>query len=291
MKTFIKKIYFPEVTLFNFIQTEYSLGVKMIVQTELLKKIKDFGLNSYEAKIWTALLSRGISSAGELSDISNVPRSRTYDVLESLEKKGFVMMKLGKPIKYMAIPPTEVIEIIKKKIREESINREQSMDELKKSDVLEQLTQLHTTGIDMVEPTDLVGMIKNRDNIYDYLENMIKRAEKTVYIMTSSEGMIRKIQHLEKTLKKLSDKKVEIKILVPHSKETEKLEKDMKGIVEIRNFTDIKSRFVLIDNDKLLFFITNDKDIHPTYDTAVWVETSFFAESIKGFFEMLWKKK
>jgi len=42
--------------------------------------------------------------------ISNVPRSRTYDVLESLEKKGFVVMKLGKPIKYIALPPEEVIE-------------------------------------------------------------------------------------------------------------------------------------------------------------------------------------
>lgn len=263
----------------------------MIVQQELLKKIKDFGLNSYEAKIWTALLSRGVSSAGELSDISNVPRSRTYDVLESLEKKGFVMMKLGKPIKYMAISPTEVIDVIKKKIRQESVRQESTMDDLKKSDVLEQLTQLHSNGIEMVEPTDLVGMIKNRDNIYDYLESMIKKAEKSIYIMTSADGMIRKIQHLEKSVKKASEKGVNIKIIVPNTKETEKLATDLKGIVEIKNFHDIKSRFILVDNDKVLFFITNDKDVHPTYDVAVWIETSFFAESLKGFFEMVWKKK
>jgi sugar-specific transcriptional regulator TrmB len=268
------------------------LGVnKMIVQQELLKKTKDFGLNSYEAKIWTALLSRGISSAGELSDISNVPRSRTYDVLESLEKKGFVMMKLGKPIKYMAMSPTEVIDVIKKKIREDSVRQEQSMDELRKSDVLEQLTQLHSNGIEMIEPTELVGMIKNRDNIYDYLESMIKKAEKSVYIMTSADGMIRKIQHLEKTLKKASDKGVNIKIIVSHNKESEKLDKELKGIADVKNFSDIKSRFILIDDSKLLFFITDDKDVHPTYDVAVWMETSFFAESIKGFFEMVWKRK
>jgi sugar-specific transcriptional regulator TrmB len=263
----------------------------MIVQHELLSKMKDFGLNSYEAKIWTALLSRGVSSAGELSDISNVPRSRTYDVLESLEKKGFVMMKLGKPIKYMAISPTEVIDVIKKKIRQESLRQETTMDTLKKSDVLDQLTKLHTNGIDMVEPNDLVGMIKNRENIYDYLENMIKKAEKSISIMTSSEGMIRKIEHLEKSIKKAADKGISIKIIVPNTKETEKLEKDLKGIVEIKNSDEVKSRFVLVDEDKLLFFITNDKDVHPTYDVAVWIETSFFAESIKGFFEMVWKKK
>jgi len=253
----------------------------MIVQQDLLKKIKDFGLNSYEAKIWTALLSRGISSAGELSDISNVPRSRTYDVLESLEKKGFVMMKLGKPIKYMAISPTEVIDLIKKKIRQESIRQEASMEDLRKSDVLEELTQLHNTGIDTVEPTDLVGMIKDRDNIYDYLENMIKKAEKSIYIMTSAEGMIRKMQHIEKTIRKVAEKGVAVKILVPHNKDTEKLEKELKGIVEVKNFTEVKARFVLIDDTKLLFFITDDKNVHPNYDVAVWIETSFFAESIK----------
>ena len=108
----------------------------MLIQSDLIKKIKDFGLNSYEAKIWTALLSRGVSSAGELSDISNVPRSRTYDVLESLEKKGFIIMKLGKPIKYMAIPPTEVIKVIKKRIREDSVKQELQMEELKNSNRL-----------------------------------------------------------------------------------------------------------------------------------------------------------
>ena len=62
----------------------------MIVQKEFLDQLKDFGLNSYERKLWIALLSRGVSSAGELSDISSVPRSRAYDVLESLEKKDLL---------------------------------------------------------------------------------------------------------------------------------------------------------------------------------------------------------
>ena len=76
----------------------------MIVDNYFLNKLRDFGLNSYESKLWVALLSRGSSTAGELSDISNVPRSRSYDVLESLQKKGFITVKQEKPIKYTAIP-------------------------------------------------------------------------------------------------------------------------------------------------------------------------------------------
>src|SRR3989338_6760775 len=89
----------------------------MIVKDEFLSKLRNlFGLNLYEVRIWTALLSRGVSTAGELSDIGNVPRSRAYDVLESLEKKGFVMMKLGKPIKYLAVKPDEIIGRLKEHI-------------------------------------------------------------------------------------------------------------------------------------------------------------------------------
>ncbi len=76
----------------------------MIIREEFLSRLrKIFDLNLYEARVWTALLSRGVSTAGELSNISDVPRSRTYDILESLEKKGFIVMKVGKPIKFIAL--------------------------------------------------------------------------------------------------------------------------------------------------------------------------------------------
>jgi sugar-specific transcriptional regulator TrmB len=261
----------------------------MIVQTELIKKIKDFGLNSYEAKIWTALLSRGISSAGELSDISNVPRSRTYDVLESLEKKGFIIMKLGKPIKYMALPPAEVINVIKKRIKEESVKQEQAMEELKTSPILNELTVLHTQGIDMVEPTDLVGLVKNRENIYDYADAAIKNAEKSVYILTSKEGLTRKIAHMKKTLKKVADKGVQIKVLVHNAKDLDVASAELKGIAEVKT-ANTQARFILVDDHQLLFMITDDKEVHPSYDVGVWVRTPYFATAMKSMFEMMWKK-
>ena len=62
---------------------------KMIIKQELVKKIRDyFSLNIYETKVWLALLSKGVASAGEIAEMSGVPRSRTYDVLERLEKQG-----------------------------------------------------------------------------------------------------------------------------------------------------------------------------------------------------------
>ena len=89
----------------------------MLVKQDLINKLKDyFNLNVYETKVWLALLSKGLASAGEVAELSGVPRSRTYDVLEGLEKQGFAIMKLGKPVKYIAVSPSVVIERLKNNI-------------------------------------------------------------------------------------------------------------------------------------------------------------------------------
>src|SRR4030067_2963458 len=131
----------------------------MIVKDEFLSRLrKIFDLNLYEVKVWAALLSRGTSTAGELSSISDVPRSRTYDILESLEKKGFIVMKLGKPIKFVALKPEEVIERVKRNLMFDAKEKQKRLEELKDDDVLKELSMLFTQGGEFVEPSDFDGM-------------------------------------------------------------------------------------------------------------------------------------
>jgi sugar-specific transcriptional regulator TrmB len=82
----------------------------MLASPKTMEALRSIGLNLYERKLWVALLARGTSTAGELSTIANVPRSRSYDVLQSLAEKGFVIVQSGKPLKYIAIPPAEALE-------------------------------------------------------------------------------------------------------------------------------------------------------------------------------------
>ena len=261
----------------------------MIVQPNFIKKLKDFGLNSYEAKIWTALLSRGVSSAGELSDIANVPRSRAYDILESLEKKGFILMKLGKPIKYIAIPPSEVIERVKKKIKQDLEHQEKHLDDLKQSKILDELTVLHTKGIDTVEPTDVSGSLKNRESIYNHIEYMIGGAEKEVILVTSAEGLKRKHEYLKKSLNKAKQRGVNIKIVAPLSQLPKETLAELRKIGEVRHLESPKARFCLVDQNQLLFMLLDDKEVHPGYDYGVWVNTPFFSTALAEMFTNTWK--
>lgn len=262
----------------------------MIVKEEFLSNLRrSFDLNLYEVRIWTALLSRGVSTAGELSDIGNVPRSRAYDVLESLEKKGFVVMKLGKPIKYIAVEPKEVVERAKKLVRNIADDGLKKLDSLKGTPVLKELDMLHKQGIEFIDASDLSGAIRGRHNLYMHLETMIKKAEKNVVIMTTSKGLVRKVDSLKPELERLAKKGIKIKIAAPITKDSSAVIKDLSKIAEIRNVNKINARFCIVDNKDIMFMVKDDEEVHPTYDIGVWISTPYFASALSSMFEMAWK--
>jgi len=261
----------------------------MIVKDEFLAKLRRyFSLNLYEVKIWTALLSRGVSTAGELSDIANVPRSRSYDVLESLEKKGFVIMKIGKPIKYIAIQPKEVVERVKKNVAEEAKDSLKRLEDLKGTDVLNELNLLHTQGIELIEPTDLSGSLRGRHNLYNHLELTIKNAQRAVTMMTTTQGFIRKAEGLKPVFEKLKKKGVKIRIAAPITKEAQQAVRDLQGVAEIRHVDNVTGRFAIVDGKEVTFMVMNDSDVHPTYDVGIWVKTPFFASALENMFDTAW---
>lgn len=262
----------------------------MIVQKNFLSKLKDFGLNTYESKIWTALLSRGQSTAGELSDIANVPRSRSYDVLESLEKKGFIVMKLGKPIKYIAVPPTEVVDRVKKKVSEDAEQQTKLLESIKDSEVLEELNVLFSQGIELTEPADLTGSFKGRASVYTHLESQIKNAKESVTLMTTTEGLLRKFDQLRSAMEKASKRGVKVRIAAPLTKDTEAAVQELQKFAQVRNASKINSRFCVVDNKHLTFMLMDDKEVHPTYDVGVWVHSPYFAGSFSQIFEDQWKQ-
>ena len=263
----------------------------MIVKESFLQKLRHaFNLNIYEVKIWTALLSRGISTAGELSDISEVPRSRSYDVLETLEKKGFVIMKLGKPIKYLAVKPEEIVRRIKKKIKTDANTSLGKLEDVRATKLFDELKLLYTNGIDLVDASDLSGAVKGRENINEQINTLLNDANEDIVLITTAEGLARKASSFRKNLKRLNDKKIKIRIVAPINKENYEVAKELSKFAEIRNTQRIDSRFMIVDNKKVLFMLMKDKDVHSAYDAAVWVETPYFANTLSNFFDVVWNK-
>ncbi len=262
----------------------------MIVKEEFLSRLrKIFDLNLYEVKVWTALLSRGTSTAGELSSISDVPRSRTYDILESLEKKGFIIMKLGKPIKFIALKPEEVVERVKRNLLVNAKEKSKRLEKLKGDEVLHELSGLFSDGIKYIESTDLSGALKGRQNIYNHLDMLIREAQSTITLVTTADGLSRKLEILLPSLEKAKKRGVTIRIAAPISSENKQVAKDFSKVAEVRNVEDLRARFIIIDSEQLMFMLLNDNEVHQAYDIGVWINTQFFAQALESLFEVAWK--
>lgn len=78
-------------------------------RNEVIDLLKEFGLNTYEAKCYIALLETEGATAPEVAKRSGVPPQRVYDSLSSLEEKGMVQVVNRKPKLYVPLPVREAL--------------------------------------------------------------------------------------------------------------------------------------------------------------------------------------
>ncbi len=253
----------------------------MLLKQELVNKIKDyFDLNIYETKVWLALLGKGIASAGQVADISGVPRSRTYDVLESLEKKGFAIVKIGKPVKYMGIKPRMILEKLKNNVRKDAEDRIISLGGIKETDEFVQLEELYREGISPIKREDISAALKGKSNISNYLREILQNAKKEVIICTNAEEINSKSKLFQQTFDILKKSSIKLKLALSGD---ENIIKQVEGKFGMKiKRINIDAKFFIIDRDEILFYLSKNSS---NDDTAIWLNSDFFAEAFASLFE------
>jgi len=253
----------------------------MLVKTELINKIKDyFDLNIYETKVWLALLGKGIASAGEVADLSGVPRSRTYDVLESLEKKGFAIVKLGKPVKYLGVKPKIILEKLKNNVRSDAEERMESLAKIRETEEFTKLEELYHGGINPAKREDLSAALKGKSNISNHLREILTEAKKEVIICTNAKELQSKAKIFKQTFDLLTKANVKIAVALSGDKELVKqLAKEFN--LKIKS-VDIDAKFFIVDRREILFYVSKNGDAE---DLAIWLNSEFFSEAFSSLFD------
>ncbi|OGJ12284.1 hypothetical protein A3K62_01795 [Candidatus Pacearchaeota archaeon RBG_16_35_8] len=260
----------------------------MLVKTELVSKIKDyFDLNIYETKVWLALLGKGIASAGEVAEISRVPRSRTYDVLESLEKKGFAIVKLGKPVKYIGVKPKLILEKLKNNVRSDAEERIVTLSNVMSTSEYEQLEQLYKGGTDPIKREDISLALKGKSHITNHLREILQNATKEVIICLNAEEMKSKMKLFEQTFETL--KKANIKIKVALSGDDILIKKISDALGVKISKIDIDTKFFIVDRREILFYVLKENKEINDEDMAIWLNSEFFADAFTSLFEKAMK--
>ena len=252
----------------------------MIVKQELVNRIKDyFDLNIYETKVWLALLKRGIATAGEVAEASGIPRSRTYDVLESLEKMGFAIVKLDKPVKYIGVKPRIILEKLKNNVKKEASERIVELSKIRTSEEYTKLEELYSEGMNPVKNEELSLALKGKLNVSNHIKEIILNTKEELIICTNASEFASKLKLFKQTFDVLKRSNIKISVALSGDEKTIRQISEKLGI-KIKK-TSITSKFFLVDRKEILFYISKNSD----EDSAIWLNSEFFAQAFAALFE------
>ena len=267
----------------------------MLASPEVMDSLKGIGLNLYERRLWVALLAKGVATAGELSAVANVPRSRSYDVLQTLADKGFVIIQTSKPLKYVGVDPKEALEKSKKTLEMDLAQRIKKIDKLKSSSLMEELDSIHKQSLQVVSMEDLTGALKGKYSVLQQMDSMLREANSSINILTTPVGLIDLSNNHLSILKKLSEKGVKIKIAVNKDDRCADALKSLSGIAEVRDISSssfpISGNFYVVDGKQLSMGLSDPEQVHTSQYMMFWTKSQHAAEKLAlPMFDLVWSQ-
>lgn len=79
------------------------------MKENILETLKNLNFTEYEAKAYLALLEESPLTGYAVAKNSGVPRSRIYEILDSLAMRGDILVSPGNTPQYTPVPARELI--------------------------------------------------------------------------------------------------------------------------------------------------------------------------------------
>lgn len=166
---------------------------------ELIATLDEAGLSPYQSAAYVSLLELGRVSAQELATASDVPGPRIYDVLDSLEEKGFITTYEREQLYAEAVAPDTGVSALTSRI-----------DQL--SDAVEEIqTRWHQPTSDIVD----IGVVKQFETVLARSQSNIEAAQRQVLVALTFDQFLA----LESTLRAAHQRGISIQIALHYSPE------------------------------------------------------------------------
>ncbi|RLF99313.1 MAG: TrmB family transcriptional regulator [Thaumarchaeota archaeon] len=245
------------------------------IEEKLRKALHNLGLTDYEMRAYISLLKAGKLTASELSEIAGVPYSKIYDVLENLEKKGWIRSEGGRPARFHARPPKIALDINRMRIESELKRYEETA-------LAELLPIYQRTG--EKEKHD-VWILKGETSILSKIRDLILECENELQIAAPwmSEDLL---NLLFPPLALIANRGGKIRIMLSGSCDSN-LAKKLEEIAEIRFRDQMFGGGAISDSKEAIIILGAEEEKVPTI--AIWSDHVALARIAKVYFDYLWK--
>jgi sugar-specific transcriptional regulator TrmB/predicted hydrocarbon binding protein len=238
----------------------------MITYFERLKKLEEFGLTEYQARVYLALLEFEVATASQIPSASKVPRTKIYGIMRQLHDKGMVQIIPETPLKYRAVPFGQFLRKNIKDMREKADELETNIEDISKD---------FTIGHKKPEKQGKFEVLYGRRNVRDRLAKLYSSAKKEILSIGTSNSPARIVNT---TLWYIEDKKKEgvaVRYAFPvNLGNKEKVEKIAK-YAEIKHIDrNPPMHFVVVDIKEcmLIHRVPDDADPVRGEDVAIWTD-------------------
>ena len=221
---------------------------------EVIESLKELGFNSYEAKVYVALLKKYPATGYEVAQLADIPQSRAYDTLKTLENEKIVTSSGEKPQTFTPVKPKELTKRFRRKV-------EANLEFLEK--------KLPDVKVDYNEP---IHSVSGENQIRNKIIEIIKSAKQEIYLEIWSYDF----KYLEQYLFDAYNRGLEIKIVG-----YDNFQCTFGTIFKHRNGREIERTlggrkiFLLVDDNEGLFGSSEEK--------VTWTKNSDIIMLIKEF--------
>ena len=250
----------------------------MSISEKSRKAMEHLGLTGYEIRVYLSLLDAGAMTASDISKKSGVPYSKIYEVLNTLEEKGWLESDSSRPQQFFPKSPSTALEVAKMKI-ETSFRESQSI-------IVNELMPIYTKSGIKERPEIWVarGVFNIAAKVNEIIQN--SQQELLVALPQVAENIAKPLQPI---LRSIHDRGVKIRILASAKMNPETV-KALSRTAEVRTREGLFGGGVIADAKHVVILLGETTGENGSLDAiAIWADHSGLAGFAKGYFQYLWE--
>lgn len=267
---------------------------------DLINKLHQIGLSKREAEVYIALLQKNEFFAPELAKITTVTRTKIYDILQNLIRKGVCNESYKNGLKvYRGIKPQIALQnIISNYELEIEQKKKTAVDQRKEVAVTleNDLSVLHETSLNNNESLDYIEVLTDTGQIKERWLKIQRNMKKELLVFTKPPYTGKLGDNVEEETTLLKNKLL-IKGIYEYKGLSQEETKNLITIIETyqkageqaKVIEELPMKLVISDNIITMFALNDKISLAPSITTII-VDHPSFAIALRNVFESYWEE-
>ncbi len=253
----------------------------------LIEKLQLLDIPRREAEIYLALLQKNEFTAPEIAKITSVSRTKAYEILQNLVKKGLAGQSYKNGIKiFSSISP----EIVMKSISTEYDKKKSVADQLQ-----EELMELKAAQAETTDPLDYIEILTEQEQIKERWLSIQNNTKKELLLFSKSPYSFSLEENLDYE-KALLERNVDFKCIYEYCDIKTEADKNL-FIATLEKYEDIGEEIRIVDNltmklcvcdSTITMLALNDRVSLKPSITSMYVNHPSYAVSLRMVFFTFW---